>query len=122
MAGLSPRSLSCRIKGLGRELGLQLAMGSGAWGLSGDSKGHRYRSQPESKCFFSIPFAQSLGQVVGAALLYPGEAGRLRAGPSPACGLTAPIFPAPGGCVEVCGPSLEPGRSSGTENPLGLLK
>ena len=39
MVGLSPRSLSCRNAGLGRELGLQLAMERGPLYFFGDSKG-----------------------------------------------------------------------------------
>ena len=84
--------------------------------VSGGGKGQSYCSKTRFfiKGFLSAPFAQSLGQVVGAALPYPGEAGRLRAGPSPVCGLTAPFFPAPGESAEECGPSQEPGRSPGT--------
>ena len=37
----------------------------------------------------SIPFAHRLGRKLSIALLYPGEAGRQKAGPSPVCGLTA---------------------------------
>ena len=39
MAGLSPRSLSCREIGLGRELGLQPDMDSGPLYLAGNCKG-----------------------------------------------------------------------------------
>ena len=84
MVRLSPRFLSGQFEGLNRQLGLQLTMGGWPvyfvewWqGIVVTWK------ELETKCFISIPFAHTLGQVVGTGLLCPGAAGRLRKGPPP---------------------------------------
>ena len=114
MVGLSPRSLSCRNAGLGRELGLQLAMERGPLYFFGDSKGPALLLCNKNETFPIRPLCTFTwaGSRCGAAL--------------PRGGWTAEswtvtrlwahraVFPAPGGCAEACGPSQEPVRSHGT--------